>query len=104
RGGRLEASAFAPMADDAVAGFDRRDAFAALDDGGGGFVAEEVGQEFIGAFGAFDFIELRAADAAAENLDEHLAEAKRRRFDFLDHQRFLELDENGGFESQGLNG
>ena len=44
-GGGLEAGAFAPMADDAVAGLDGGDAFTNFLDYGSGFVAEEVGEE-----------------------------------------------------------
>ena len=95
---RLQTRPFAPMADNAVAGFDRGDAFARLQDDSGRFVAEEVGQEFVRAFGAFDFVDLRATDSAADDPDQHLAEAKRRGFDFLDHQRLLQFNENGGFE------
>jgi hypothetical protein len=90
------------MADDAVAGLDGGNAFADFHDGGSGFVSEQVREELVRSFGALDLIELRAADAAAQDFDQDLAKPERRRLDFLDHEGVLEFDENGGAESHRM--
>ena len=88
----MKANAFAPMTYHAVTNFDAGDSFADFHDDGRGFVAEEVRKEFVGTFCAFDFVDLRAADAAAKNPNQHLAETERRRFNLLDDEGLLELD------------
>ena len=86
------------MADDAVARLHRRHPFAAFNHDSGRLVAQQVGKEFVRAFRALDLVDLRAADAAAQDLDQDLTEPQRRRLDLLDHQGLLQLDQDGGFK------
>ena len=59
---------------------------------------EQVRQELVRPFGSIDFIDLRTADAAAEDFDQHLAEPQRWRLDLLDDQRLFQLQQDCGFE------
>ena len=55
---RFEAVSGAPVADDAVPGFDVADFGSDFADDGAGFVAEQVGQPPVGAFDAVDLAQL----------------------------------------------
>jgi hypothetical protein len=66
-----------------IARLDAGDAGADLEDDGTAFVAKEMGEIFVGALDAGDFAELRAADAAAIDLDEDLTAIERGDFDFV---------------------
>ena len=92
--GRFQARAFPPVEHDLVVGLDRADAFADFQHDAGPLVAQQVRQEAIGPFDAVDLADLRAADAAGEDFDQHLAHGRPGHFDFLQHQRGLLLDQD----------
>ena len=93
---RFQARALPPVEHDLVVGLDGADAFADFQHDAGPLVAQQVRQEAIGPFDAVDLADLRAADAAGEDLDQHLAHGRPGDFDFLQHQRGLLLDEDCG--------
>jgi len=63
------------MAHHAVSGLDVRNTLTHLLNGGGGFVAEQVGKVLVRPLRALDLIELGAADASAMDFHKHLPEA-----------------------------
>ena len=102
RGLGLDAVARPPMHHDLVALLDGLHAFAGLEHGAAALVAQQVGKELVRALGAFDLVDLRAADAAVVHLYKHLAESQApRRLDFRQLEGRMLLHENGGFDLDG---
>ena len=102
---RLDASTQAPVHHDLVRPLHRRYAFARLEYGGAALVAEQVGEKPIRALGPVDLIDLRAADPAVVDLDEHLPEAQTLGgFDLRQLQRRLLLDQDRRVDSHRKHG
>jgi hypothetical protein len=81
------------MQDHAVARFEAFHAGADSEDGAGAFMPKQVGQEFVGAFGGVDFVDLGAADAAEMNADVNLSVRQiRGRFKLSNDERFAGFD------------
>ena len=96
RGAVFAVAAFGDVErDDVVARLQRLHAGAALDHDAAAFVAEDAGE------GAFRIVArqgegIGVADAAGDDLQQHLALARAFDVDFLDRQRFFRFPGNGG--------
>ena len=86
------------MEDNAIIALDGLDSRANTQHGSGGFVAQQVGQEFVRSFRRFNFIDLRTANTAVMDFDVDLTVGKRvRKLDIDDFQGFPAFNENGRF-------
>ena len=94
----VDAGPFPPVEHDMVAGLDDGNAGAGFHHHAAAFVAQQVGQETVRPLGAGDLVELRTADAAALDAHEHLPHVQRLRLDLVEHQRGVEVFQDGCFE------
>jgi hypothetical protein len=92
----MNAGAFAPVQANVVARLYLGDTRPNLLDDSAAFMAEKVRQKLVGALDRGNLAELRAANAADSDADEHLPDIETRQLDLIEQERSTALFQDGG--------